>query len=135
MEARWTNAWRELQSRLSLSSPAPQSGERVVVILIHQKLLFHLRPSYCAFDFCFCFCRVSLILLSALDQGHCLVLFSACPPIYHYSPLLPQQPQTTVPLFFFVPLRVFGTYWHFCAISIFYFISFLLPGEALSQDL
>ena len=102
MGARWTNAWRELQSRLSLSSPAPRSGERVVVILVHQKLLFNLRPSYCAFDFCFCFCRVSLILvpwirvtvLSCLAPVHLSTIIPHCclnspKQLSHYFSLFP----------------------------------------------
>lgn len=96
----------ELQSRLSLSlSPAPRSGERAVVILIHQKLLFHLRPSCCVFDFCFCcFCRASLILLSWIR-----VTVLSCLALVH--PLFPIAVSTAPnnrPLSSFVPWTVLG---------------------------
>lgn len=128
MEARWTNVG-ELQSRLSLSlslSPAPRTGERAVVILVHQKLLFCLRPSYCAFNFCFCFCCAGLLLLPWIR----VTVLSCLAPVHPFIPHCcfngPKQPFT---IFLCSLYGVWDLLAFFCAISIICFLC--TPGTKL----
>ena len=118
--------WRASIQTLSLS-PAPRPGERAVVILVHQKLLLYLRPSYCAFDFCSCcFCRANLILLLWVRVTVLSCLAPVHPFIPHYCFNGPKQLSTI--FFFFISLTVFGIYWYF--LRNFDHLFSLHPGES-----